>query len=194
MPKNSFVIPGDLVEEASLHKCDFGTFQENNSVYSSVVGFLQLENSLANEKAIVRVVDSSRTDTATQIPKVGSVVIGRVTRISYNVVSVSILMFDGGLPLASKGYSGQLRRENIAQSEVDALKIEDCFKPGDIIKAEIVSLGDARNYVLSVLQPIYGVIQAKSPSSNTLLEPVSLSTMKDPSTGEVFKRKVALEE
>ena len=194
MTTKTFVIPGDLLGDALSHQSGLGTFEKNGNIYSSITGFTSIESNPENNKPTITVIYDGRSDSTSLVPKVGSVIIGKVTRISFNIVSVSILMFDGGIPLTSKGYSGQIRKENIVAKEIDTLKIEDCFKPGDIIKAEIVSLGDARNYVLSVLQPKYGVIQAKSTSSNSYLIQETLTTMKDPSTGEIVKRKVAMEE
>ena len=50
-------------------------------------------------------------------------------------------------------------------TEVDKLDIYDCFRPGDVIKAEVVSLGDARSYFLSTAKNELGVVYAKCAGS-----------------------------
>ena len=50
-------------------------------------------------------------------------------------------------------------------TEVDKLDIYDCFRPGDVIKAEVVSLGDARSYFLSTAKNELGVVNAKCAGS-----------------------------
>ena len=38
------------------------------------------------------------------------------------------------------------------------LRLEDCFHPGDVVVAEVCSLGDARSYFLSTMGPHLGVV------------------------------------
>jgi exosome complex RNA-binding protein Csl4 len=38
----------------------------------------------------------------------------------------------------------------------------DCFRPGDIVLADVLSLGDARSYFLSTAKNELGVVHAKS--------------------------------
>lgn len=38
----------------------------------------------------------------------------------------------------------------------------DCFRPGDIVRAKVISLGDARSYYLSTADNSLGVVHAKS--------------------------------
>ncbi len=40
--------------------------------------------------------------------------------------------------------------------------LPQCFRPGDIVRASVVSLGDARSYYLSTAQNELGVVYAKS--------------------------------
>ena len=47
-------------------------------------------------------------------------------------------------------------------AEIDKVQIASCFRPGDIVKAEVVSLGTSRDYYLSTAQNHLGVVYAKS--------------------------------
>ena len=60
-------------------------------------------------------------------------------------------------------YPGRL--QDVRATEVDKLDIYDCFRPGDVIKAEVLSLGDARSYYLSTAKNELGVVYAKSATS-----------------------------
>lgn len=42
------------------------------------------------------------------------------------------------------------------------VKIEACFRPGDVVRAEVLSLGDARSYHLTTAKNELGVVYAKS--------------------------------
>ena len=42
------------------------------------------------------------------------------------------------------------------------MKLYDCFRPGDVVRAKVVSLGDARSYFLSTAEKELGVVYAKS--------------------------------
>ena len=57
------------------------------------------------------------------------------------------------------------RLQDVRATEVDKLDLYDCFRPGDLVKAEVVSLGDARSYFLSTSKNELGVVYAKSAAS-----------------------------
>jgi exosome complex component CSL4 len=64
------------------------------------------------------------------------------------------------------------------------------FRPGDLVKAEAISLGTMREYVLSTNKPTYGVIWARS-LEGAPMEPLNWKEMRCPVSGQVEKRKVA---
>lgn len=47
-------------------------------------------------------------------------------------------------------------------TEIDKVVMHDSFRPGDIVRAEVVSLGDARSYYLMTAKNELGVVFAKS--------------------------------
>ena len=55
-----------------------------------------------------------------------------------------------------------------AVSERVQVDILACFRPGDIVRAEILSAGDARSFYLTTAKPELGVIFAKSLAGETL--------------------------
>ena len=42
------------------------------------------------------------------------------------------------------------------------LELYACFRPGDLVRAEVIGLGDARSYYLSTAKNDLGVVYAKS--------------------------------
>lgn len=65
-----------------------------------------------------------------------------------------------------------------------------CFRPGDIVVAKVLSLGDAHSYILSTAENELGVVIATSEAGATL-EPISWCKMKCPKTMAEEFRKVA---
>ena len=55
-----------------------------------------------------------------------------------------------------------IRKLDVRATEVDKLKMHECFRPGDLIKAEVISLGTARSYFLSTAKNELGVFYALS--------------------------------
>jgi exosome complex component CSL4 len=47
----------------------------------------------------------------------------------------------------------------------------NCFRPGDIVRAEVISLGDSRSYYLSTAKNELGVVYAKSLAGGPALPP-----------------------
>ena len=54
------------------------------------------------------------------------------------------------------------RIENVREVDIDGVQMIQSFRPGDIVKALIISLGDARQFLLSTSRKELGVVYAKS--------------------------------
>lgn len=70
------------------------------------------------------------------------------------------------------------------------MKIYNSFRPGDIVKADVISLGDARSYVLSTAKNELGVIFATSVAGVPMI-PISWQEMQCPKTKTIELRKCA---
>jgi exosome complex component CSL4 len=66
----------------------------------------------------------------------------------------------------------------------------ECFRPGDLLRAEVLSLGTQRDYYLSTARNELGVIWARSQSGSPMAA-VSWVQMRCPVSGQVEGRKVA---
>ncbi|KAI0106471.1 hypothetical protein GGR51DRAFT_559891 [Nemania sp. FL0031] len=122
------------------------------------------------------------------LPEVGNVVLCRVTRITPREATVAILVV-GDAVLAAQ-WQGVVRVQDVRATEKDRVKIYESFRPGDIVRAQVISLGDQANYYLSTANNELGVIMATSEAGNTMF-PVSWKEYKDPETGLSESRKVA---
>lgn len=89
-----------------------------------------------------------------------------------------------------EGFGGIIRVQDVRATERDKVKILTSFKPGDIVRASVISLGDGTNYYLTTASNELGVIFARSASGH-LMYPVDWQSMQCFVTGVVEPRKVA---
>lgn len=68
--------------------------------------------------------------------------------------------------------------------------MEHCFRPGDLIQAEVLSLGTMREYFLTTAKNELGVVWAHS-QAGFPMEPLDFEQMRCPETSQIEKRKVA---
>lgn len=71
------------------------------------------------------------------------------------------------------------------------MKVEESFRVGDIVRAEVISLGDQSNYYLSTARNELGVVLAWGSEGRRLMQLVSWKEVRDPVTGVRETRKVA---
>ena len=50
-------------------------------------------------------------------------------------------------------------------TEVDKVELIACFRPGDLVRAAVLSLGDSRSYLLTTARNELGVVSARSATS-----------------------------
>ncbi|KAI0286998.1 hypothetical protein BGY98DRAFT_943047 [Russula aff. rugulosa BPL654] len=123
-------------------------------------------------------------------PVPNSIVLGSITRLSPQQAVVSITVVDG-VPLPpGEDFTGVIRVQDIRATEKDKVKVGDCFRGGDVIKGQVISLGDARSYYITTARNDLGVIFATSEAGGTM-EAVSWQEMRCRKTGKVEKRKCA---
>ncbi|QSZ37414.1 hypothetical protein DSL72_009512 [Monilinia vaccinii-corymbosi] len=131
---------------------------------------------------------TSTGDKAEIIPEVNSTVLCRVTRITPRQATVAILVV--GETVLEGEWQGLIRVQDVRATEKDKVKIYESFRPGDIVRAVVISLGDQQSYFLSTARNELGVIMATSETGNAMY-PVNWKEYKDPETGASESRKVA---
>jgi exosome complex component CSL4 len=188
--------------------------KSNGHIYASLVGRLQItevgndrqkeedendeeESKKGNNTKTSKITTPSyicsvRTKTlpaAAQVLRIGQVVIGRVVRISPQNAIVDIQVAEHVGPLRTS-YEGAIRMEDIRVGATEQIRIEECFRPGDIVACRVISLGDPRRYFLSTAETELGVIRAMS-SKGIPMVPISWKEMECPETGVREPRKCA---
>ncbi|KAL7432717.1 hypothetical protein ACHAXM_003308 [Skeletonema potamos] len=201
-----------------------GTYIRHGQVYASITGQVMAtpvqdddSNTSAendgNNKWIVSIQQSQQQQPQSayakastgMCPQVGSVILGRVTRVvrpSYAVVDIiAIVPTDNGKGQSAtkqpyiipfhEPFAGTLRQNEIRPQSAIELEISDCVRPGDVILARIHALGGEKEYILSTAETELGVVKATCESSGYDLVPVSYKEMECPVTKVKEGRKVA---
>ncbi|GAA5829930.1 hypothetical protein JCM11251_007936 [Rhodosporidiobolus azoricus] len=179
----SLVIPGQPISSTATgasFQPGPGTFVRGGQVYASLVGEVNKEGGVLQVKG--------REETQA-IPEPNSIVIGTVSRITRMAATLSLLTVDGRP--CRPDFTGIIRSQDVRQTAKDSVKIWSCFRPGDVVRAKVISLGDSRSYFLSTASNSLGVLFAVSSTTGESLEAVSWEEMRDPTTGETEGRKVA---
>ncbi|XP_027384256.1 exosome complex component CSL4 isoform X2 [Bos indicus x Bos taurus] len=114
---------------------------------------------------------------------------GAVSSINSRFAKVHIL-YVGSTPLKNS-FRGTIRKEDVRATEKDKVEIYKSFRPGDIVLAKVISLGDAQsNYLLTTAENELGVVVAHS-ESGVQMVPISWCEMQCPKTHTREFRKVA---
>jgi exosome complex RNA-binding protein Csl4 len=134
---------------------------------------VQLKDPAAKEVAAAIEVTVKPWDSNTStnaVIEIDDVVIARVTRVTVNQALVDIVAV--GDHTLQQYARGTVRREDVRTGgDVDALVMHECFRPGDLLRAAVISLGDARQYFLSTSAPEWGVVWARSKATGNVMIP-----------------------
>ncbi|KAI9713097.1 MAG: hypothetical protein M1820_001082 [Bogoriella megaspora] len=200
-------LPGEALGDVTKLRPGVGTHVHNNQIFASILGPPKKEtrsvtsNDTPNRRpgtqaaptsanqafiSITRSANSPSETTAqaksdTTLPEVNSIVLGKVTRIRQREAVLEILVV-GEEALATGGFQGVVRSQDVRATEKDRVKIGEMFRVGDIVKGTVISLGDQSNYYLSTARNDLGVIMATSEAGNAMY-PTSWREFKDPETG-----------
>jgi exosome complex component CSL4 len=168
------VIPGDDLGSADAYESGFGTYISDGKLRASMAGSVTIDNDVMNTfKPRMNIVTIGHNSSQEMVIEIGDVVLARVLRISVNFANVEILSIGENGKVLQLPPKAVIRREDIRLNDIDSLVVHECFRPGDIVRAVVISLGDARQYFLSTADVEFGVVIAKSEKSQQRLVPVS---------------------
>ncbi|KAI8971801.1 hypothetical protein BDF20DRAFT_886519 [Mycotypha africana] len=184
--KGEAVAPGQRLGYTAEYQQGPGTYERDGLLYASVVGQRFIDQPTSNDQLPVMRVSREKEQSA--VPEVGSVITGKVVRIQ-PLQAVIAIMVVGNIP-CKEDFMGVIRLQDIRATEKDKVKIYNSFRPGDIVKAEVISLGDAKSYYLSTAKNELGVIYATSLAGATMI-PISWQEMQCPKTKAIELRKCA---
>ncbi|XP_065618806.1 uncharacterized protein LOC112038009 isoform X1 [Quercus suber] len=184
------VTPGEVLGKATQVRAGRGAYvaPHNNLVYASLTGFRRTLSPPPNSLDQRPTVEVTGHKAHGAVPEPGSVVIARVTRVTARVASADIMCV--GPKSVREKFTGSIRQQDVRATEIDKVDMHLSFRPGDIIRAVVLSLGDARAYYLSTAKNELGVVSAESAAGETMV-PISWTEMQCPLTGQIEQRKVA---
>lgn len=125
-----------------------GTFQRSKHILSSIIGQEHVDKQVGHvtSKAAARFI----------VPHPGAIILGRVTRVTPRQANVSILVVNGqpivpgdwsacgytnhaaGEDPTGADFTGVIRTQDVRATEKDKIRMGDCFRPGDIVRASVV--------------------------------------------------------
>ncbi|KAK2919265.1 hypothetical protein Q8A73_003636 [Channa argus] len=178
-------VPGDKL--CSVEDCipGKGVYLRHGYIYSSLAGYVFKKNE-GEELPVISVVRETETQL---LPDVGAIVTCKVTSINPRYAKVLIL-YVGSTPLKDR-FRGTIRKEDVRATEKDKVETYKSFRPGDIVLAKVISLGDVQsNYLLTTAENELGVVVAHSEAGAQMV-PISWCEMQCPLTHAKEFRKVA---
>ncbi|KAK9451552.1 uncharacterized protein V1518DRAFT_408868 [Limtongia smithiae] len=139
--------------------------------------------------SVVRAATTGSTVATNAVPDVGDTVLVRVLRTTPRNAVVAIVVVGDGKP--TEEYGGVIRAQDVRETEKDRVRIEASFRPGDLVRAQVLSLGDGTNYYLTTARNDLGVVFAISEAAGAPMYPIDWRTMKCPVSGTTEERKCA---
>ncbi|KAH9728151.1 S1 motif domain-containing protein [Citrus sinensis] len=184
------VTPGEVLGKATEVKAGKGAYvaKHNGLVYASLTGLLRTLSPPPDSPDQRPTVEVTGHKAHGPVPEPGSVVIARVTKVMTRMASADIMCV--GAKSVREKFSGIIRQQDVRATEIDKVDMHLSFRPGDIVRASVLSLGDARAYFLSTAKNDLGVVSAESTAGGTMV-PISWTEMQCPLTGQTEQRKVA---
>ena len=179
--EGSFVFPGDELC-CGNYTCGEGTYSLGNSCVASLAGSLHTEHT--TEPPVVSVISENKVT----LPQKDSIVLAQVVNVTPRICKIVIIKVDS--VTLQFHLPGVLRKEDVRATEKDSVELFNCFRPGDILRARVISLGDGNAYSLSTAENELGVLYAFSEGDHPML-PASWCEMQCTVSGRREKRKVA---
>ncbi|KDO52484.1 hypothetical protein CISIN_1g028346mg [Citrus sinensis] len=156
------VTPGEVLGKATEVKAGKGAYvaKHNGLVYASLTGLLRTLSPPPDSPDQRPTVEVTGHKAHGPVPEPGSVVIARVTKVMTRMASADIMCV--GAKSVREKFSGIIRQQDVRATEIDKVDMHLSFRPGDIVRASVLSLGDARAYFLSTAKNDLGVVSAES--------------------------------
>jgi len=198
----SVALPGNVLGPVTKFASGAGTHVYEGNVVSSLLGRVTVTPPTKNpgpQKRLNKITAPTTEELATIsvarhgrkreiLPDVENIVLARVLRLMPKQAIVVIQQV--GDTVLQTEWQGVIRVQDVRATEKDKVKIYESFKPGDIVRAQVISLGDQANYYLSTASNELGVVMATSEAGNDMV-PISWKEYRDPETGICEPRKVA---
>ena len=196
IPIGSKVSPGDKIANNTNKNLrpGLGCYQRGNHIYATAVGTVQINtNDTTNITSITITLEKGRMYASSQSSlSIGSKVLCKVIRIMNQQAVVDIVASEQiGSLKEQEHHSGLIRKADIRLGATEDVKLHESYRPGDVVLAKILSLGDSRRFFLTTAENELGVIRAVCKESGRVMVPVSWKEMECPETHIRERRKCA---
>lgn len=136
---DAIVTPGTKLGKTRDFASGPGSYVRGDFIYASLLGKKELvpapaEGGKATIQVVSRAGNAAGTATA---PTIGSVATVKITKINQKFATASIICV-GDVPL-KEPFAGIIRYQDVRPTEIDTVEISKCFRPGDVVRAEVVS-------------------------------------------------------
>ena len=163
------------------HLCDQGyTAGEGATVCGTWIVSTLVGYKAVSATKVVSVARKGASDSLT--PQVGDIVLVRITKVEPKTAKARLLTI-GETPVRGSGFGAMIRMQDVRTTLVT--EMYKCFRPGDVVRAQVLSLGDKRHFYLSTQRNDLGVVGAKCAVSGQAMVAASWETMKCPVTGTI---------
>ncbi|EFJ18348.1 hypothetical protein SELMODRAFT_178307 [Selaginella moellendorffii] len=191
--------PGELLGLASEFNAGRGSYCHDGKIYASLVGIRHLIEAKQGSDDLRPTIEIRREKERDAVPEAGSTVTAKITKVQARMASADIVCV--GPRAVKEKFTGIVRQQDVRLTEIDKVDMHSSFRPGDIIRAEVISLGDSRAYYLSTAKNELGVVSAVSvagmpkfflvSTKSATMVAVSWQEMQCPLTNQREPRKVA---
>ncbi|ORY76101.1 putative exosome 3 [Protomyces lactucae-debilis] len=189
----SRVFVGDDLGPETQYTAGPGTVLHKGRIAATLIGTVHTDATRqpplisVSRPAKHRVGQENTVTAETLLPQVGDIVLCRITRISRLQATAQIIVI--GTTALQDDFTGIIRVADIHLHDKDKTQVAASFRPGDICRAQVISLGDAGAYYLATTQNELGVVFAWD-EFGEMMYPVSWREMRS-DRGSVEERKVA---
>lgn len=191
--ETEIVTPGEVLGKAAELKAGKGTYVSADGagisyVYASLTGRRSLLPPPPDSPDKRPIVEVTGHKAHGAVPEPGCIVLARVKKVMAKMASADIMCV--GERSVREKFTGIIRQQDVRATEIDKVDMHASFRAGDIVRAVVLSLGDARAYYLSTVKNELGVVSAESTAGEMMI-PISWTEMQCPVTGQIEQRKVA---
>ncbi|OWM71657.1 hypothetical protein CDL15_Pgr005845 [Punica granatum] len=137
------VTPGEVLGRAAELRAGKGAYvaAHNGLVYASLTGRARTvppSPDSPDQRPMVEVIGLKAHGA---VPEPGSIVIARVTKVMARLASVDIMCV--GPKSVREKFTGTIRQQDVRATEIDKVDMHSSFRPGDTVRALVVSLFDS---------------------------------------------------
>ncbi|KTW26671.1 hypothetical protein T552_02680 [Pneumocystis carinii B80] len=183
-------LPGQPVSSTNAAIAGPGTIIYNSVIRASIPGKVVQSLNLNGEYqvSVERLICRFSGKGSPILPEVNAFVLGRVIKIKPKEAIVSIFVVNE--IVCQREFQGIIRIQDIEAVNKNTIKVYTSFRLGDIVRAQVISLGDQYSYYLSTAKNDLGVVFATDITGDTMY-PINWHQMRSYVTGTIEERKCA---